>query len=100
MQSAGGFLDKYVFVLSLQGTAIEKILGEKNVMSKKKKRKVSSGKRAGSKGTRVAVSNEFNPDYSIIKHDLKRIALLSGSFITLLVILSFFQDQILSIFIK
>ena len=69
-------------------------------MSKKKKRKVSSGNKAGSKGVRAAVSNEFNPDYSVIKQDLKRIALLAGSFLILLVILSFFQDQILYIFIK
>ena len=69
-------------------------------MSKKKKRKVSSGTKARPKGARVAVSNEFNPDYSDIKRELKRIALLAGSFLTILVILSFFQDQILSIFIK
>ena len=69
-------------------------------MAKKKKRKVSSAIKVGSKGTRVAASDEFNPDYSDIKRELKRIGLLAGSFITLLVILSFFQDQILSIFVK
>lgn len=69
-------------------------------MSKKKKRKVSSGANVRSKGTISAVSNEFNPDYSDIKRELKRIGLLAGSFLTILVILSFFQDQILSIFVK
>ena len=33
---------------------------------------------------------EFNPDYSNVKTDLKRIGILAGSFITLLVVLSFF----------
>ena len=33
---------------------------------------------------------EFNPDYTDVKHDLKRIGILAGSFITLLVVLSFF----------
>lgn len=33
---------------------------------------------------------EFNPDYSDVKRDLKRIGILAGSFIALLVVLSFF----------
>ena len=33
---------------------------------------------------------EFDPDYSDVKTDLKRIGILAGSFIALLVILSFF----------
>lgn len=33
---------------------------------------------------------EFNPDYTDVKTDLKRIGILAGSFITLLVALSFF----------
>jgi len=33
---------------------------------------------------------EFNPDYTDVKRDLKRIGLLAGSFIALLVALSFF----------
>ncbi len=33
---------------------------------------------------------EFNPDYSDVKRDLKRIGILAGSFIVVLVILSFF----------
>lgn len=35
-------------------------------------------------------SSEFNPDYGPIKKDLKRIGILAGTFITILVILSFF----------
>jgi hypothetical protein len=33
---------------------------------------------------------EFNPDYSYIKEDLRRIATLAGTFIVLMVALSFF----------
>ncbi|MBL8099201.1 MAG: hypothetical protein JNK81_08455 [Anaerolineales bacterium] len=32
---------------------------------------------------------EFNPDYSMVKKDLKRIGILAGFFITVLVALSF-----------
>jgi hypothetical protein len=32
---------------------------------------------------------EFNPDYSMVKKDLKRIGILAGFFITVLVVLSF-----------
>ena len=32
----------------------------------------------------------FNPDYSYVSKDLRRIGMLAGSFITILVILSFF----------
>ncbi len=39
---------------------------------------------------RGAVAEEFNPDYSIIKHDLRRIGILAGSFFVILVALSFF----------
>lgn len=33
---------------------------------------------------------EFNPDYSYVKKDLKRIGTLAGSFFIILVVLSFF----------
>lgn len=33
---------------------------------------------------------EFNPDYSQVKADLKRIGILAGSFFVILVVLSFF----------
>ena len=35
-------------------------------------------------------ATEFNPDYTDVKKDLKRIAILAGSFIAFLVIISFF----------
>ena len=69
-------------------------------MSKKKKRKVSGKKTNSAVVSQKKTSTEFKPDYTDIKRELKRIGILAGSFITLLVVLSFFQDQILSIFIK
>ena len=36
------------------------------------------------------VANEFKPDYSAVKKDLKRIGLLAGSFFVILIALSFF----------
>lgn len=66
-------------------------------MSKKQKRQVSSGSvNAAPAAERVVASrittssNEFNPDYSPVIRDLKRIGILAGSFIALLVVLSFF----------
>lgn len=65
-------------------------------MSKKQKRQVSSGSSAGSMAERPSVSrisssaSEFNPDYTPVIKDLKRIGILAGSFIGLLIILSFF----------
>jgi hypothetical protein len=35
-------------------------------------------------------STDFNPDYTHVKNDLKRIAVLAGTFITILIVLSFF----------
>jgi hypothetical protein len=51
----------------------------------KKTRRTTSVSMSGS-----ATRTEFNPDYSIIKRDLGRIGILAGSFIVLLVVLSFF----------
>jgi hypothetical protein len=45
-------------------------------------------------------SSEFNPDYSTTKRELKRIGILAGTFIALLILLSFFQDRLLALFIK
>ncbi len=39
--------------------------------------------------SRSAVA-EFNPDYTYVKQDLKRIGILAGSFFVILVVLSFF----------
>jgi hypothetical protein len=41
---------------------------------------------------------EFNPDYSIIKRDLKRIGILAGSFFALLIVLAIFQNQLIALF--
>ncbi len=87
-------------------------------MAKKSKRKVSTGTGPGSivaeapvapvrpaNGTSVArpvaspysttgrrspvLTTEFNPDYSYVLNDLKRIGILAGSFLVILIILSF-----------
>ena len=39
---------------------------------------------------RGAVSVEFNPDYSTIKQELKRVGMLAGGFFAFLIVLSFF----------
>lgn len=55
-------------------------------MSKSKR---STTRRAAASSAQQAPM-EFNPDYTDVKTDLKRIGILAGSFITLLVVLSFF----------
>lgn len=43
--------------------------------------------------TRAATtSTEFNPDYTHVKRDLRRIGVLAGSFLIILVALSFFLN--------
>jgi hypothetical protein len=37
----------------------------------------------------AGASAEFNPDYSYVRTDLKRIGLLAGTFLVLLVVLAF-----------
>ena len=59
-------------------------------MSKKKRRATNRPQ---------ARAEEFNPDYTEVKRDLKRIGILAITFISILVILSLFQDQLLAIFI-
>jgi len=66
-------------------------------MAKKQNRNVSkttvnSTPEVAAKSTgraRVSVA-EFNPDYTAIKNDLKRIGILAGSFFVILIVLSFF----------
>lgn len=79
-------------------------------MAKKTKRKISSGMRPvvggnPSAGETTAPDNgpvstpifrrttsysaDFNPDYSYVIKDLKRIGILAGSFLVVLIILSF-----------
>jgi hypothetical protein len=50
----------------------------------------SNGSRYQVSTNRTQVAQDFNPDYSHVKADLKRIGVLAGSFITILVVLSFF----------
>ncbi len=39
--------------------------------------------------SRARTAEEFNPDYTEIKNDLKRIGLLAGMFLAILIVLSF-----------
>jgi hypothetical protein len=64
-------------------------------MSKKNKRQVS---RQALLATAKVV--EFNPDYTIIKRDLKRIGVLAGTFFAILVVLALFQNQLIGLFVK
>jgi hypothetical protein len=68
-------------------------------MSKKSKRQVS---RQVSRPISAAVpkTTEFNPDYSNIKRELRRIGILAGSFVVALAILAIFQNQLIALFIK
>lgn len=67
-------------------------------MSRKTKRQVRKSKKTA-KFTRTAAlsgdrsrkfEREFNPDYSYVIKDLKRIGALAGTFIVILIVLSFF----------
>jgi hypothetical protein len=51
-----------------------------------------SGSASKPKTGRFSAVQEFNPDYSYIKKDLKRIGILAGSFLSILVVLSFFLN--------
>ena len=64
-------------------------------MSKKNKRRAP---RQVSSLTAKAI--EFNPDYSIIKRDLKRIGLLAGTLFAILIVLAIFQNQLIALFVK
>ena len=45
---------------------------------------------AKTNGRGTATTAEFNPDYTYVKKDLKRIGILASSFFVVLVVLSFF----------
>jgi hypothetical protein len=64
-------------------------------MSKKNKRQAS--RQVSSLAAKVI---EFNPDYTIIKRDLKRIGLLAGTFFAILIILAIFQNQFIGLIVK
>lgn len=50
--------------------------------------------RPSASGRRITYTQEFNPDYSYVKSDLKRIGVLAGSFFILLVALAFIMPLI------
>jgi hypothetical protein len=63
----------------------------------KKTRSTSTASAAATKSAptfagiqRGSATVEFNPDYSTIKKELKQVGVLAGSFLVLLVVLSFF----------
>jgi hypothetical protein len=45
---------------------------------------------AAPRASTVSSRNEFNPDYTYVKQDLRRIGTLAGIFIVALIVLSFF----------
>lgn len=64
-------------------------------MSKKSKRQNGTSPAPAATPTfgglqRKGETAEFNPDYTAVRRDLKRIGILAGSIITVLVVLSFF----------
>lgn len=71
-------------------------------MSKKSKRQVSRQyyRPAPVAQQQINRSTEFNPDYTNIKHELRRIGILAGSFFAVLIVLSFFQNQLIGLFVK
>ncbi len=68
-------------------------------MSKKHKRQVSR-QAPRPLSTMPVRTTEFNPDYSTTKHELRRIGILAGTFIAILIVLAIFQNQLLGIFMK
>jgi hypothetical protein len=72
-------------------------------MSKKHKRSVSrqdSRQVSRPLPTLAGKTTVLNPDYSTIKHELRRIGILAGTFFAILIILAIFQNQILALFSK
>jgi hypothetical protein len=68
-------------------------------MSKKSKRQVSR-QVPRTLSPVAAKTTEFNPDYSVTKRELRRIGILAGTFVAILVVLAIFQNQLLSLFVK
>ncbi len=62
--------------------------GKRNVSTYKPKAEVS-GKMSTPAATRTSTT-EFNPDYSYVLRDLKRIGVLAGSFFIILIVLAIF----------
>jgi hypothetical protein len=55
-----------------------------------KKRTSKTRTRASSTGESQGLPDNFNPDYTYVIQDLRRIGLLAGIFLTILVLLAFF----------
>ena len=68
-------------------------------MSKKNKRQISR-QLARPVASPTMKVNEFSPDYSNTKRELRRIGVLAGVFIAVLIVLAIFQNQLLALFIK
>ena len=64
-------------------------------MSKKNKRQLSRPAE-----TAASTKSEFNPDYSVIKRELKRTASLWLVLVAILIVLAIFQNQLLKLFVK
>jgi predicted transcriptional regulator len=60
-------------------------------MSKKSKKKYRNTSKIANKtaGAKSSKNYEFDPDYSDVVKDLKRIGILAGTFFALLIVLSF-----------
>ena len=69
-------------------------------MSKKSKRQVSRQYAPRPITAQPVRSTEFNPDYSNTKRELRRIGILAGSFIAVMIVLAIFQNQLLALFLK
>jgi hypothetical protein len=74
---------------------------EKNSVSKKSRKKrlrakptkgqaVTSSETASRRPRTINTKEDFQPDYTYVIEDLKRIGILAGGFVTLLIVLSFF----------
>jgi len=50
----------------------------------------AAANKATTSTTRTTYTQEFNPDYSIVVNDLRRIGIMAGGFLVILVVLSFF----------
>ena len=68
-------------------------------MSKKHKRKISH-QTSRPIPVQAARTTEFNPNYSTTKRELRRIGILAGSFVAVLIVLAIFQEKLLALFVK
>jgi hypothetical protein len=68
-------------------------------MSKKTKRQYRRESLGAAAGLPISQSaprpSDFNPDYTYVIHDLRRIGILAGSFLAILIILSFILPSLI-----